>query len=74
MRVGVTLWFGWGGVVSGCRLKHYWSIHVEFGGWGLMTVWNREFISPGMCKLIYTTSEFIQETSSKNIQHTKKTQ
>jgi len=22
MRVGVTLWFGWGGVVSRCRLKH----------------------------------------------------
>jgi len=22
MRVGVTLWFGCGGVVSGCRLKH----------------------------------------------------
>jgi len=22
MRVGVTLWFGWGGVVSGCRLKY----------------------------------------------------
>ena len=22
MRVGVTVWFGWGGVVSGCRLKH----------------------------------------------------
>jgi len=21
MRVGVTLWFSWGGVVSGCRLK-----------------------------------------------------
>jgi len=21
MRVGVTLWFGWGGVVSVCRLK-----------------------------------------------------
>jgi len=21
MRVGVTLWFGWGGVVSGCWLK-----------------------------------------------------
>ena len=29
MRVGVTVWFGWGGVVSGCRLKHYWSVHVE---------------------------------------------
>ena len=23
MCVGVTLWFGWGGVVSGWRLKHY---------------------------------------------------
>ena len=22
MRVGVTLWFGWGGVVSGCRLSN----------------------------------------------------
>ena len=21
MCVGVTLWFGWGGVVSGCKLK-----------------------------------------------------
>ena len=21
MRVGVTLWFGWGGVVSGCKLQ-----------------------------------------------------
>jgi hypothetical protein len=21
MRVGVIVWFGWGGVVSGCRLK-----------------------------------------------------
>ena len=26
MRVGVTLWFVWGGVVSGSRLKHYWSV------------------------------------------------
>jgi len=25
MCVGVTLWFGWGGVVSGCRLKHLLS-------------------------------------------------
>jgi len=22
MCVGVTVWFGWGGVVSVCRLKH----------------------------------------------------
>ena len=28
MRVGVTLWFGWCGVVSGCRLKHCWSVHL----------------------------------------------
>jgi len=26
MCVGVTLWFGWGGVVTGYRLKHYWSV------------------------------------------------
>jgi len=25
MCVGVTLWFGLGGVVSVCGLKHYWS-------------------------------------------------
>ena len=35
MCVGVTVWFGWCGVVSGCRLKHYWSVHVECGGWGV---------------------------------------
>jgi len=29
MCVGVTLWFGWGGVVSGCRLKHYFSLHPD---------------------------------------------
>jgi len=26
MRVGVTLWFGWGGVVSLCRLKLCFSL------------------------------------------------
>jgi len=26
MCVGVTLWFGWGGVVSGCRLKQSFSL------------------------------------------------
>ena len=29
MCVGVTLWFGWGGVVSGCRLKQCFSLHVR---------------------------------------------
>jgi len=27
MCVGVTLWFGWGGVVSGCRLKQSNKTH-----------------------------------------------
>jgi len=26
MCVDVTLWFGWGGVVSVCRLRHYYII------------------------------------------------
>jgi len=29
MCVGVTLWFGWGGVVSGCRLRHCFSLHPD---------------------------------------------
>jgi len=32
MCVGVTLWFGWGGVVSGSRLKHVtssWSPFIQ---------------------------------------------
>ena len=28
MCVGVKLWFGWGGVVTLCRLKHNWSVHI----------------------------------------------
>jgi len=30
MCVGVTLWFGWGGVVSVCRLKHWYAFLVTF--------------------------------------------
>jgi len=29
MRVGVTLWFGWGGVVSGWRLKYCFNLHPD---------------------------------------------
>jgi len=29
MCVGVTLWFGCGGVVSGCRLKQCFSLHKD---------------------------------------------
>ena len=35
MCVGVTVWFGWGVVVSLCRLKHYWSVRVGCAGWGV---------------------------------------
>jgi len=29
MCVGVTLWFGWGGVVSVCRLKPAYEYHIK---------------------------------------------
>ena len=29
MCVGVMVWFGWGGVVSLCRLKHFTAQHVS---------------------------------------------
>jgi len=29
MCVGVMVWFGWGGVVSLCRLKHCFSLHKD---------------------------------------------
>jgi len=29
MCVGVTLWFGWSGVVSRCRMKHSFSLHLD---------------------------------------------
>jgi hypothetical protein len=29
MRVGVTLWFGWGGVASLCRLKHCFMLSIK---------------------------------------------
>ena len=29
MCVGVTVWFGWGGVVSLCRLKHCFGLHKD---------------------------------------------
>ena len=29
MCVGVMVWFGWGGVVSGCMLKHCFSLHPD---------------------------------------------
>jgi len=28
VRVGVTLWFGWGGVASVCKLKHSVPIYI----------------------------------------------
>ena len=49
--VGVPFQCGYGGVVSLCSLKHYWPAHVGCGGWGLMTVWNRGLVSPGLCSV-----------------------
>ena len=40
---------GWLGCYPCGRLKHNSSVQLEFGGWGLMTVLNRGFISPGFC-------------------------
>jgi len=51
MCVGVTMWFGCGGVVSVCRLKDYWSVNVECGVWVLMNVWNRRLLSPRLCSV-----------------------
>ena len=31
MCVGVTLWFGWGGVVSVCRLQPAYGYHTTLG-------------------------------------------
>ena len=33
MCVGVTVWFGWGGVVSLCRLKHYYQTVHHLDSW-----------------------------------------
>jgi hypothetical protein len=29
MCVGVTVWFGWGGAVSLCKLKHSFDLHKD---------------------------------------------
>ena len=58
MCVGVTVWFGWGGVVPLCRLKLYWSVRVGCAGWGLMADWNSGFVSPGLCTLNVLPSSF----------------
>ena len=52
MRVGVTLWFSWGGVVSGCRLKHF-SASLAFIFHYLMLNMFRILIHPssGACDL-----------------------
>jgi len=70
MCVGVTLWFGCGGVVSVCRLK----LQPAYGYHTTPPQPNHNVtpthIEPCMRKLRYTTSEYIQETLSKNILHT----
>ena len=47
MCVGVTLWFGWGGVVSVCRLKHCLSLHMALGSTQPLTEMSTRSISGG---------------------------
>ena len=51
MCVGVTVWFGWGGVVSGCRLKHCFSLYKDF-----MNIWFCESCRPLLTILSQTNS------------------
>ena len=41
---------------SFCRLKHYCSVRVVCGSWGLMAIWNSGFDSPGYCSGISLSS------------------
>jgi len=43
MCVGVALWW------CGIRMQAEALLVCSRGMWGLMTVWNRGFISPGFC-------------------------
>ena len=43
MCVGVTLWFGWVGLVSGCRQKHCFSLHPD--KWHQVGLFIHNFIS-----------------------------
>ena len=65
MCVGVTVWFGWGGVVSRCRL-HKDTTPIQASHNVTPT-----HIEPGMSNLIYKTSEYVQETLSKTY-HTQR--
>ena len=51
MHVGVTLWFGWGGVVSGCRFKMFpMLIHLSSGACDLFVeLFHGLYCSGSMC-------------------------
>ena len=57
MCVGVTVWFGWGGVVSLCRLKLYFNmfrmlVHPSSGACDLMRVYFMCCIALVRCVLV----------------------
>jgi len=52
MCVGVTAWFGWGRVVSLCRLKHCFSLHST-----QYNTWNKSTISRKLLKMVVLTFE-----------------
>ena len=82
MCVGVTVWFGWGGVVSLCRLKHYDTTpsqpnhtvtptHIEPEQYN---TWNKSTISRNLLKMDVLTfdtcwavnSEIIKQVTSSS--------
>jgi hypothetical protein len=58
MFVGVTVWFGWGGVVSLCRLKHYCSnmfrmlVHPSSGACDILWIYFMCCIALVRCVLV----------------------
>ena len=66
MCVGVTVWFGWGGVVSLCRLKHCFSLptHMEPEQYN---TWNKSIISRKLLKMDVLTFESCWAVNSEII-------
>jgi len=60
MCVGVTVWFGWGGVVPGCRLKHRFNLHKD-----TTPPQPNHTVTPTHIEPDNTTHEITQQISSK---------
>jgi len=58
MCVAVTVWFGWGGVVSLCRLKHCFSLHND-------PINLRFAYNPHIQRHIVKTTDVIKQATNK---------